>query len=684
MDLLKYFALVVAFGVSLLASAQDRKAFGMYGQYALNMHAADFQQLPGVPNCCPRFERGIGPGFALGVLYDIPFNDLFRLQLRAGYRSLGGELSTIEPTTILENGSATPGEFTHTLAASLSNVGIEPMIRIRAFENFSINVGLSAGVVFAQTYDQREQITQPENSGTFLDSLGNDTHMRVRNQSSGDIPNASPFHVALLGGVSYSLPLNNKRTLFLAPEATYTFGITPLASGLSWNVHAIRLGVSVLYSPADEIDSSPLVPVIVDKVITIPEPTPKPSPAPKPPILVSVSIVGIESDNHEVPLVRLRLEEFESTLMMSFLNYIFFEENNASLPVRYHTLTVAETDTFNVDHLSSTEKMRNYYQVLNIIGRRLVDNPNATVRLTGCNQDIRDEKDNLMLSRNRALVVKKYLSEVWQISDARIKIEERNLPVKAANTTMQDGAEENRRVEITSDNAKILAPIIKHDTVRSASIQTIRIKPVVTPDAPVARWRLTIKQAGRSLHVLDGKGLPPVSIDSDISNSLPILLKSGGDITCSLALFDSAASEYATEAPLPNVVAGASIPIDRYTIKRKQTERLGNKGIDRFSLLLFDVRSAEVSAPDIAIIDLIKARIHPESIVRVIGYSDRLGDTKYNQQLAESRARSVASRLGATVVTTEGIGQANLFESSLPEGRLYTRTVDVVVETPVR
>jgi outer membrane protein OmpA-like peptidoglycan-associated protein len=122
--------------------------------------------------------------------------------------------------------------------------------------------------------------------------------------------------------------------------------------------------------------------------------------------------------------------------------------------------------------------------------------------------------------------------------------------------------------------------------------------------------------------------------------------------------------------------------VDQVTISRKRTEQRGDMEIDRFSLILFDVRSSDISPAGTSIIPVIRDRIQPNSTVTITGYTDRLGDAAYNQQLAENRAATVARTLGTG--TAQGVGQADLYDSSLPEGRLYTRTVNIVIETPVK
>jgi outer membrane protein OmpA-like peptidoglycan-associated protein len=70
----------------------------------------------------------------------------------------------------------------------------------------------------------------------------------------------------------------------------------------------------------------------------------------------------------------------------------------------------------------------------------------------------------------------------------------------------------------------------------------------------------------------------------------------------------------------------------------------------------------------------------------VTGYTDRLGEIAQNQQLANGRANSAARELKvpSNKLMIKGIGNAATFNQELPEGRLYTRTVDIVIQTPIR
>ena len=692
------FILFLLFTANLFA--QDKASYGIFGDFSLNEHSANFQGLPGVPSCCPRYETGNGTGPAFGGIYQLPLTELFDLELRAAYRSLSGTLSATEATTVLHNGVPAQGSFQHTLTTGLSTVGIEPMVGMKIIGDLHLNLGLGAGILLSKTYAQHEEIVQPDGGGTFLDSNGNDTHSRIRNNLSGTIPNASALQLAALGGISYPLPLTASHTAFLVPEFLYSFGLTKIASDLTWNVNSLRFGLALMFSPAapaikerqEKIDTIRLIRkgVVAETIVRGKEErTEEPNErdgisyltenihrtdtllVPKPTTTnATISAVGVTANGEELPVVRMTVEEFSSTIMTPMLHYIFFDENSSEIPGRYKRLS--NVDTFTIRHIHSPEKLETYHHILNIVGRRLTDNPSSTITLTGCNEDIRKEKGNLELSRKRAESVRQYLTDAWHISGNRIKTEARNLSAKAANSETPDGSEENRRVEISSSDPNILFPVISDDTLRKANPPSLRFKPVVSSDEPVASWNVEAKQYENTLKIFRGNGDVPQVLDWKFeSSSMP---RFSGNINYELLVNQSGHA---------SAVVTHSIPVEQITIRKKREERRGDTVINRFSLILFEVGSSEITASNAPVVKLIKDYIKPNSNVSVTGYTDRLGDAVYNQQLSENRAKKISSALGAKNISSKGVGQADLYDSSLPEGRLYTRTVDVVIETPV-
>lgn len=700
----------VIFPIAIFAQELPRTAFGVFGDAADNLHTSNFTGLPGIASCCPDYNGGSGFGFAAGGLARFPFSQMAGIQLRADLQSHNATLtSTKNNFPVFFNNTLTPGAFQYTMDAKIMSVGISPLLDIHSVADLHLLVGMRAGLVLSPTFAQQETILQPSNGGTFADGAGGDSHSRIRNAFGGAIPGASSLQLALLIGVSYEFPMNPQRTLLLSPEILYSYAFTPVASGITWNANALRAGVALMLAPrvfreerrmdekidtvrrespavtretfvagrperkseVSEIDDRRIITEHLrrtDTIFTSPA-------APRVPVLTAgVRASGLDATGAEIPVVRLIVEEFASTLMTPLLNYVFFDENSDAIPGRYQRMDRSSTASFTEKNINDASKLPTYHHVLNIIGKRLREHPGVAITLVGCNQDIRTEKNNTDLSKRRAEAVKQYLTDVWNIDGKRITVQSRNLPEKAANTQTQDGAEENRRVEIQTDEWDIVAPVITNDTILSVNPPSVRLYPMVQAEAGVLNWSLDATQQERTLKHFDGLSVPPASIDWHINAERATAPRYEGEMTFVFSVIDS--GKHAMHL-------NTSIPVEQITIYKKRIERRGDKEIDRFSLILFDVRSAEITATNKRISDIIKSAIKPTSTISITGYTDRLGDQAFNQQLAQSRAQATARVLGSDKAVVRGIGQAQLYDSTFPEGRLYTRTVDIVVETPV-
>jgi outer membrane protein OmpA-like peptidoglycan-associated protein len=677
---------------------------GVFGEWALGSHTASFIGLPGTESCCVGFTGGDAAGIGAGALLELPLGSTFELGARASLLTVPFSMTTRERTYIITEGVGSEGTFEHRLDGSMVTLGLEPRAGVLLFDALHASLGLRAAMVVSSEYDQREILAEPSGSGTFMNPDGTDSHRRIRNQFTGPLPDPA-LQIAPLVSVGYDLPLNARRTMLLAPEITYQIGLGDLVEGVDWKVNMLRIGLALKFAAPPVPPSERRREEIVDTVRVLADVVTRPyargvestterteesdvaivttetvrrtdtlfAQAP-PHMTAAVTAVGVHADGRELPVAKIRIEEFSSTLMTPLLHYVFFDEGSSTLPSRYIALDDAAVGAFSVDATNSPARLPTYYHLLNIIARRLLDNPQATVTLTGCNQDIREEKGNTALSRSRAEAVRDYLLGTWKIAPERIRIAARNLPESAANTQTDDGSQENRRVEITSNDPRILAPVITHDTLRRTDPPVIRFQPSVGGDEPLATWQLGAAQTGASLTSYRGADSLPQSIDWEIARLIEERSIAVAPVDYRL---DAAGARGATAA------ASNAIPVELVTLRQKKVERRDDKEIDRFSLILFEVRSAKLTPAHTPLIALMKEHVRPNSDVSVVGYTDRLGNAQYNQQLAEGRAGAVAKALGVGSARTEGIGQAKIFDNTLPEGRLYTRTVDVVIETPV-
>jgi OOP family OmpA-OmpF porin len=102
-------------------------------------------------------------------------------------------------------------------------------------------------------------------------------------------------------------------------------------------------------------------------------------------------------------------------------------------------------------------------------------------------------------------------------------------------------------------------------------------------------------------------------------------------------------------------------------------------------MILFGFDRADLSPANQELVKTIKDRITSSSTARVIGYTDRSGAEEYNQRLSERRSQAVSTALGLPASSASGQGeQLPLYDNATPEGRFYSRTVEVIVETPRR
>lgn len=359
------------------------------------------------------------------------------------------------------------------------------------------------------------------------------------------------------------------------------------------------------------------------------------------------------------------------------LTYVFFGENSASIPDRYKRLSADETAEFDYTMLRP-EALTYYYNMLNIIGRRMREMPQATITITGCNAHTDSEQNNTELSRRRADSVAAYLTAVWGISPGRIVVESRNLPAVPSRNTDEAARSENRRVEISSDTWDIIKPVLFKNTTYeghgSDSISVIRA--LVGAPGGVRECR------GRLLHdttvIWEGAA-------HDIT--APALTLVWEDICTRYAPANGDTLTFILEA----VSRSGDTAIERRSIVPVVTTAAGaiRSTRDKISLLLFDFNKAEINAYNIRIMkEFVYPHLKSGSTVVVKGYTDNVGNPEVNINLSEKRAIAIGTAIRSTAPVQQlrmhGLGELSpLFSNTLPEGRFYNRTVVVLIDSPV-
>ena len=700
------FCALLIFALPLSAQKVDSSArtrFGVFGQFAYNMHRAAFAKLPGVPNCCPQFTDAVSNSYALGALFDIPLNNVFGFSLRLGYTPTPASFYAEDSTTLNVRGEPIRTVLRHFLTSNVGSAGLEAYFTIkpltgstRTDDGLTILLGARAGYVLHSDYDQKEKT--PHDSISFADPATGKDIGPTRNIFSGALPSVTPYTVSLMGGLAWEIPLNSKRTVYITPEVFYSFPLTPVipSSALNgaWSVHQIRAGIALKFAPERKVidtnSTPPQTPPDSPPVVVGTPPTKVENKRPPETgvetggkeLSATLTAVGVERDGKELPDVTFRVEEFLSTNLRPLLPYVFFEQGSDNIPERYDRLSMRDVNDFQVDKLHNYEMLETYHHIMNIVGRRMRSHPRAKLTITGCNDNTAPgERGNTSLSYRRAKAVRDYLSNVWNIDTARMPIQIRNLPATptVSNTKLYDNevVQENRRTEFSSDTWEILEPIKTTDTVRTVSPPIIRFRPrVMLPQGNVKEWRITIRQEGQKLKEFWGTGSIPAILDWNLAENQATIPRAPTPLEYTLSVVDDTGNRLSAQ--------GAS-PVEQITIQRKRRERLKDREVDRYSLILFDFDKSNLTTTQNRIASFIKTQIQPEATVRISGYTDYTNPLDYSLRLSKARARETASALDLIKkAEVRGLGKTVLlYDTEIPEGRFYCRTVTIIVETPI-
>lgn len=690
--------------------------WGFFADLNINAHNPDFRKLPGVSNCCPKYDKGAGTGFTVGALFQLPLADKFNLQFRLGYSDLGGELTGDEGRVFSneDNSSTVFGIIRHTIDAGLSVLSLEPNIDYKVFGDFHIGVGFDIGMLMAKTFEQREEIISPPDRITYAD--GSKSYLN----NKGDIPEAPSLMMALAGRIYYEFPLNENRTLRLVPEISYSMGLTSLVdtASYSWKINPLKIGLALKFSP-EKPEEPPLKDYrLIPEIDTISIPNPlvssntykKGAPViiadssvifseyfnrslisysnkeirtdtifvPKTPdIVADLDFIGLDENGNPVKTDKLYVEEIVTeTKNFPLLNYIFFDDDSYTLPKRYKQRSAESAKSFDPEDLDSYETLPIYYDLLNIIGARLNKQPNANITITAINMTVGDKTENVGIPQKRAETIKNYLVDTWKTDPARIVIKFRDEKLKP-NAGIEK-IEENRRVEIIADDPEILKPLFKlSDTSAVVKPAVCRFIPRVTSEWGLKSWRVTAYQGSKLLKEIPGSWAVPANIDWSINREKKTIPGSNAPVFYSLEVTDVNGNS----AKSPE----KSLSINYLALSDKLKEQAEMKSVERYNLILFDLDKSEIRGTNKSIVEFMKNRIKPDSYVKITGYTDKLGNPEYNRKLSETRAKSTAEAMAITPNELKGVGGSELlYDNSIPEGRFYCRTVEVVITTKIK
>jgi outer membrane protein OmpA-like peptidoglycan-associated protein len=461
-------------------------------------------------------------------------------------------------------------------------------------------------------------------------------------------------------GLGYDIPLssqNNKTQFVLSPFASFHpyFGQKPRSTE-TLNITTIRAGVALKFGQGR------LIPTPEDEVlITDPE--------------VQFSVHAPAN----VPAQRSVREVFP------LRNYVFFNIGSTEIPSRYVMLKKEDVKSFREDQLEmvtpidqsgrSKRQMNVYYNVINILGDRMIKNPSTTITLVGSSE--KGPQDGKEMAES----VKFYLVNTFEISASRIKTKGQykpNIPSEQPGGTLELDLlrEGDRRVSIESSSPVLLAEF------QSGSNYSKSLETTASQEAPIESYVVfDVKGANEafsvwSVQVVDETGkvqsFGPYTQERVSLSSKSILGdRPEGDYKITL-IGQTKNGKAVSKETTAHIVLWEPVKIEEGT---------------RYSIIFEFNESKAISIYEKYLTNVVAPKIPVNGTVIIQGHADIIGNDAYNLKLSLARANDVKNTLEKALAKSgrkdvkfevNGYGEdpnRSPFNNKFPEERFYNRTV---------
>lgn len=653
--------LVIAGILSWTQTSAQRSSIGVKGGYLHVMNTSSISIIPGSSDC-GTFRDGTSAGLFAGLTGEYAL-------LGDVLEATGAIVYSLRPATLVEpsndnfevldpaTNTYVPLQREHTFTSSLGYIVVELGLRSRPLANVPVYIRASfdaGNAIVDGTYTQTERIVSPE-------SVLFPNDRKTRSTGSGEIVGLGTAYGVggFVGGV---LPIGTN--LELCPEVGYRLGLNSLISTDTWNQSMISGGIQIRYRfGGDEpVQPTPPPPVVVDStpppIVTI---TPDPLPVP-PVVIASVSTTPLE------------IRETVVTQTYPLLPYVFFDSASATLPVKY--VTDESTESFSEVNLPK-KTLPIYYRMFDIIGKRMTENPSATLTVTGTTDGREEGRQREDLARRRAEAVVNRIAQRWNLPRSRFVIRTADKPTFPTSDRYAEGIEENRRVELSSTTSALLAPVVHTRFKEYVPIVTEHTFSVATENPSLAnQWNLVVSREALDLDRQGAQGAPPDEVKFTLTQTLT------EKIGPFLQERDRLRADLRVTTSDTVAEASTSFPV---------MKTVSNFEVSRLSLIVFDFDQAGITEQNRQMMNrVVAASATPLSTATIRGSTDRLGELRHNMELSSARAKSVESYLRTTapqlkITEVVGTGPSELpYDNTLPEGRFYCRTVSLTITTPLR
>lgn len=618
--------------------------FGVAGDANFNFYRGSTQHLNSDFTPPTAFHNGHGVGLFVAPLLEFHHPESrWGFMLQAGYDSRRGSFNEV----------ITPCNCPADLTTKLTYITVEPSLR---FAPFKSNLYLYGGPRLAFNLDK---------SFTYEQKTNPDYPLQIANpEVKGDLSDIKNTILSMQIGVGYDIPISSqtsKTQFILSPFVVFQpyFGQNPRSTE-TWSLTTLRAGIALKLGSGHKIDVSETA--VLDKEVQFSIEEPK--------------YVTIEKRNREIFPLR---------------NYVFFDAGSTVIPSRYVLLNLEQVKTFKEDNVQlstlknkserSERQMIVYYNILNILGDRMIMHPNTTIKLVGSSDEGKDD------GRKMSESIKDYLVTIFGINASRIAVEGRIKPVvpseqpggKLELNLLREG---DRRVSIESNSPELLVEFLTGPNTPLKPIELVDMQQSPTDNMVTFNvagsteafnsWTLEMKDEygniqkfgpyTKDIIILPGKTIMGNHPEGDYYVTMSGQTKSG-----------------------KTVIKTSKIHMIPF-VSPKIEENL------RFSVLYEFNKSKSTHIYEKYLTNIVTPKIPIGGTVIIHGHTDCIGEEAYNQTLSLARANDVKNiieksleKAGRKDVKFEIYGYGEdlknaPFENKFPEERFYNRTVIIDIK----
>ncbi|MFM8569760.1 MAG: outer membrane beta-barrel protein, partial [Candidatus Kapaibacterium sp.] len=585
---------LVACATCLPVSAQDLPpvSAGIYVGLNANIPSPSFT-LPLVagPSNFSTSSTGYGP--AVGMMFDYPLSPSVSAGVRLGYNHINGDVFS-------SSVNAGTGVTTRdTIFPSLPHLEILPVVRFR--DVFSVQrlyavAGPELGIPLSPTFSR----------------FGSTNSAGVITRHTDSVSNASlqapAFRFGLAVGAGYDFDFSGTHVL---PELTVRFPFTNVSSQAeydAWTVPQVRFSVGIAMDFARERKQPDIVK----------EPFVEPS---------ITRVISFTDKGDTVDVRRIRVEDIQYSELFPLVPYLFFPANSAMEETAVSKPRRNEPGVQD-DYTMLRDAVSVNYSILDVVCARMKKFESARLTITGTN-DGKSESKQRSLSMQRAERIKQTLVDCG-VPEDRLSLVSRDLPEKASSVTLEDGLAENRRVELSSTVPDVLAPVVsRQELERLSDPDLVEFIPEAKSSDAVASWTMELMQAGRVIRTINGNG--------DVRPMLWAIRP--GELSDKQVPVDYNFTVENVRGVKKSVTG--SLAVDYLSSMKKKQERLADRTVDKFSLILVDFDKDEITADNLRILESkVLPAIKFYSTVKIYGHTDRIGEDKYTRELSMRRAEA--------------------------------------------